>query len=124
MQEVPAELVDYLERRAGDSLRTVSAYDREGVEFEYVRGDIDREQLEERAAPVLEEVLMGSAADGVVEAHIGRRYASMHLRERALIINIPVGAGEGVGITLEPEAGRNLTTFVKRCEELVHGRER
>lgn len=120
MRKAPPELLSYLGRRAGDTLRTVAAYDRDGVEFENVRGDLDREQARARARVIHEQIITQVPGDGVAGEQLGKQYASMHLREHALIIDIPVGTGEGFGITLDPEAGRKLTSFVRRCEELVH----
>lgn len=119
------ELLELLRSRAGDHVRLVGEYDEESLSIQYLREDLDRGAIEEQGEKIRKNLLdasLGHRDHGLTE-HVGERYATMHLREDALIVTIPTETWSAVVFSLDPEAGRNLTAFLSECVETVTGEQ-
>jgi hypothetical protein len=108
------ELLSYLQRRAGEYLRTVTVYDQEGYEIRYIRDDVD-----EAATREIVDEAYGGIQSGLqltsVDDELGKRYATVQVREMAVILHFPREGADGCFVSLDLEAGRQLIQFVTEC---------
>lgn len=118
-------VVRYVRERAGDSLRVIAEYDRDGYEMAYLRDDLDREKVERRAS-VLHGYLSGSdrSEPDEVTTALGDPYASVQLRESAVIVNLVTEDRAGVLVSMETSVCRDLHGFVDECLARVDGGRR
>ncbi|WP_128081435.1 hypothetical protein [Haloferax sp. ATB1] len=114
------ELIDYLESRAGDSLRAVGKYSGETCSLEYVRDDLAHEKVRDRLEAIQANITWSwnPPEDSVLE-ELGPKSASLQVREAAVILHLPAEDREGVIIGLEPGAASDLTSFITDCMRYV-----
>ncbi|NHX35149.1 MULTISPECIES: hypothetical protein [Halolamina] len=112
------QLVSYLERRAGSYLRTVAVYDEESWEIVYLRDDLDRRSARQQTEKIYGGVKTGLGPSGLSD-EIGERYATLQVRDDAVLLNMPWNGSEGAFVDLEPGAASQLTGFIDEC--LKHG---
>lgn len=112
------ELVSYLERRAGSYLREVAVYDENAWEITYLREDLDKQMARERTEAIYGGIKAGLGPQGL-EDQIGERYATLQVRDEAVLLNLPWNSSEGAFVGLEPDAATQLTGFLDEC--LKHG---
>ncbi|GAB7012593.1 hypothetical protein [Halolamina salina] len=112
------ELIAYLRRRAGSHLRAVAAYDESAWEITYLRDDLDRRMARERTEKIYGGVKTGLGPSGI-EDEMGERYATLQVRDEAVLLNLTWNETEGAIVGLEPEAASQLTGFIDEC--LKHG---
>ena len=113
-------LSTYLERRAGDSLRSVIRYSDSEFSIAYLREDISKPNFLQR----MEEVLLnitggGSNRNQALTTEFGPLEASVHVREKGVILHFPVEQEKGVFVSLEPGAARQLSTFIRECMDQI-----
>ncbi|MFB6154691.1 MAG: hypothetical protein ABEJ22_02275 [Haloferacaceae archaeon] len=115
-----AELVSFLDRRAGDGLRVVAEYDDSGFSLVYVRDDIEREEVSAVAEEVYRNLWHSGGEHSLVDDRLGRLTASVQLRERAVTIALRREDG-GVFVSMERSVARNLDLFTQQCLEVLYG---
>ncbi|MFC7166656.1 hypothetical protein [Halospeciosus flavus] len=120
----PNDLLAFLQRRAGNTLRIVVTYDADGFDLEYVRDDLDRATVDATVSDIHARLTSKPApSEDECAEHLGRRYVSLQLREEAVVLNFPTDPNAGRVVTLEPEAARQLTGFVAECSKRVYSSE-
>ena len=108
----------FLTDRAGGLLRVLLTYDGDGYEIHHRRQDLDRDCIEARSREVYENLTVAdTASDDRLASDVGTLDASLQVRSKAVIVHLPLDGGRGVVVSLEPEAGRDLTTFLGACIE-------
>lgn len=112
------ELVSYLEGRAGSHLREVAVYDENSWEIMYLREDLDKQIAQERIEQIYTGVKAGLGPQEL-EHEVGERYATLQVREDAVLLNLPWDRSEGSFVGLEPGAASQLMGFIDEC--LKHG---
>lgn len=115
-------LIEYLENRADDYLRAVGQYDGDSHELEYVREGLDGSKIQQRFDALHANITWSwnPPEDETLET-LGEKYATVHLREKVVIVHLVVGEEEGILVGLNPEAALDLNTFVVECLEQVEG---
>lgn len=108
------QLVSYLERRAGSYLRAVAVYDEESWEITYLRNDLDRQSARQQTEKIHGGVKTGLGPSGLTD-EIGERYATLQVRDDAVLLNMPWNESEGAFVALEPGAASQLTGFLDEC---------
>jgi hypothetical protein len=115
-----AELIDYLESRAGDSLRAVGRYSGETCSLEYVRDDLPREKIRDRLETIQTNLTWSwNPPEGSALEELGPKSASLQVREAAVVLHLPVEERKGIIIGLEPGAASDLTSFITDCMRYV-----
>jgi len=116
------DLVDYLQSRAGRSLRAVGRYDEEGCQLIYRRDDLPREGTQERLEALRTNLTWEwNPPKTPALEELGGEQASLQIREQTVILHLPVEADHGLLIGLEPGAARDLTSFITDCMQHVDG---
>lgn len=117
-------LLDYLREEAGSALRVVIWYTADDFGGLYVRDDLDREAVVDRARYLSERLTIGpDPLDGSPMESLGEERAMVQVREEAVIIRFPVTADRGLVVSLDVEAARDLHEFVTECTSRLEGAE-
>lgn len=117
---MPAErLTEYLQRRAGDFLRGVVEYDADSYEIYYLRDDLDQDTFRQRVEHAHDGIIQHPSRE-TGEESFGEAYATLSVREYAVVLNLRWTPTDGMLVGLEPEAASDLVDFIH--ESLEHGR--
>lgn len=109
-------LVSFVHQQAGESLRAIAEYEQADVELLYYRDDLPKHTITERVATVHDNITWAWNPDeDEVVAELGKKRATVQVRDEVVIIHLIEEAGQGYLIGLEPDAARNLTTFLGEC---------
>lgn len=110
------ELRTFLTDRAGELLRVLMTYDGAGFEVHHRRADLDRDRIEARAREVHRNLTTaGSDSGSPLDAELGALHASLQVRSEVVIVHLPLAGERGVVVSLEPDAGSDLTSFLRAC---------
>ena len=113
-------LVDVLRGQAGEALRVVATYDREGYDAFYVRDDAAA-RVSERADAVHDElVLQGIGRDYLEDLfHAGDLQCSMHRFDELTAFHFAAEEYTGLFVSVDSEAEVELATFSETCERHI-----
>lgn len=110
------DALEYVETRAGGSLRVFATYEADGDHsIEYTRDDVQAQYTASDLRERVREVRRNLCRATGLEAKLGEQYADLRLFPNVILINIPPNETEGRGLilTLDREVGRNLTRFLE-----------
>lgn len=115
-------LVGDLRSECGDALRAIGTYDGDGYRVHYLRDDVDS-NLD---ADDLDAIREGAVLDTLQRDYYERLFstagsfeATVRLFERALIVEVPNGAGAGVMVSLDRELDAPARAVVERCRDAL-----
>jgi hypothetical protein len=110
-------LLEALEAKAGDALRVVATYDREGYEAFHVRDDAAA-RVSERADAVHDElVLQGIGRDYLEDLfHAGDLQCSMHRFDELTAFHFTAQEYTGLFVSVDSGADVPLATFSEVCK--------
>ena len=113
-------LVDSLRAEAGEALRVIATYDREGYESVYVRDDVV-ERMSARADAVHDELILQGIGRGHLEDlfDAGELECSMHRFEELTAFHFAAEESTGLFVSLDPDADVPLATFAETCKRHV-----
>lgn len=115
------EFVAFLTGRAGDYLRSVTRYDASGYDIVYLRSDLDVDAIHDRVDRAHRQIVDARiTAEDEAESDLGETYTTVQIRDELVIINIPQHGSTGTLVSLEPEAARQLTSFLAECVKREH----
>lgn len=109
-------LTEYLQGRAGEYLRGVVRYDDESFEVIYVRDGLDLDAFRQRVELIYSSIVQRPQAE-TGENSFGKPYATLSVREYAVVLNLRWSPTEGILVGLEPEAARDLVAFIHESME-------
>ena len=113
-----AALLEFVQKRLGDSLRAVEWYRGDNAELIYLREDIDLEVAQRRGERLHNEInLAVDLPDEATLDDVGKRLACFDVREEAVIVNIPEAEDYGVIVALEPDATNAVNGFIQEYRE-------
>lgn len=116
------ELLEYLEQRAGESLRAVGQYQGEECDLQYLRDDLPRTATRDRLDALRANITWSwNPPEDASLKELGTKRATLQVREQAVILHLLLGNQRGILIGLEPEAARDLTSFITDCLDHVDG---
>jgi len=112
--------VEYLQNRAGDTLRAVVVYDEEEWETPYVRGDVRTDDLRDWLATYVDHLRDQTPSMPTEEyGLLGDTQATIELHERGVLLHLQRSETEGVAISMEREMARDLAEFVAECRRRI-----
>jgi hypothetical protein len=113
-------LVDSLRAEAGDALRVIAVYDREGYAPVYVRDDVS-ERMTKRADAVHDELVLQGIGRGHLEDLFaaGELECSMHRFEELTAFHFAAGEFTGLFVSLDHDADVSLVSFAEGCERYL-----
>jgi hypothetical protein len=100
---------------AGDALRAVAAYDRDGLELRYERDDVT--QKETAIDRIHEELVLQELGREYLEQlfGVGRWHCTMHRFDRATCVHYAEGEFSGVFVSVDSGADVNLERLADAC---------
>jgi len=113
-------LVTFVKREAGGHLRAIGEFKGVQIDLHYIRDDLNETEIARRFELIQDNITWSwSPPEDDIDEELGPKYASLQLRQEAVIIYLPTETDKGILIGLEPEAATDLTTFLRRCVEYV-----
>lgn len=119
VDDMHRELVAYLRSQAGDYLRGVATYDSEEYSVVYLRDDLRTQHFKSELDRMYEYLSRESRVREQRAFPFGSLDGTLRLFEDAIVLHYPGTQERGTVITLDPEVGRNLTEFMRECEERI-----
>lgn len=120
-KESATRLVGFLERQAGEYLRGAIHYSADEYVTIYMRDDVDAlyppEKMEE-LAEYYRQVNRNQTAEEPFD--LGTNHCTVNFYDDAILFHFTQGEELGTVITLEPEAGRDIVSFITDCLEQLH----
>lgn len=111
------ELADYLSKRASDAFRGLARYESDDVEVLHTRADLGRADMYDRAQAI-HRAVQSRDGESVLD-ELGAAYATVQMREDAVILHFPMGDGRGYLVGLEPQIARDLSSFISDCIRII-----
>lgn len=115
------KLIDYFHQRAGGALRVVFHYDNRSEDFEimYMRDDIQSEyserELETHFDTFRRDAHLAEVQQGKLRT--GDHHCSIRVYDETLLFNFTLGQRYNTIISLDPDVGRDLLSFVAESME-------
>lgn len=110
------DALEYVETRAGGSLRVFATYEVDGDNsIEYTRDDVQTQYSSTELRERVREVRRNLCRATGLESKLGEQYADLRLFPNVILIHIPPSETEhrGLILTLDREVGRNLSRFLE-----------
>ncbi|MGB9963756.1 hypothetical protein [Halobacterium sp. CBA1126] len=110
------ELVAKLQQQAGDALRVVAEYDRDGYELRYARGDVTA-RLEDRGDAIHRNLVL----EGISREHLedlfdaGNLRCSMHRFEEVTAFHFAEREYTGLFVSVDSDVDIPLASFTDTC---------
>lgn len=114
-------LLDYLDRRARDLHRGTVRYSSYDKEILHLRDDIREDRGDSEIDEMLTRLRPEATKGEEVAFPFGELKATVRRFDNAIILHFPLKEDNGIVVSLEPEAARDLTTFIGECEKRIHG---
>ena len=112
-----AELVSYLKETAGDYLRGIVWYDGDEYEIRYIRDDLRTRRLQSDVDKMIDRLRGESRSRERRSFPFGEVNGTVRSFEEAMVMHFPSTQGRGTVVTLDPDAARQLNTFIGSCLE-------
>lgn len=116
-----SDLQDFLEERAGSLYRGMVRYDGDTTDVLYLRDDVREERMRSEIDRMLRRLRPESKSKETQSFPFGQLYATVRSFEEAVIMHFPIGRDRGIVVSLEPGAAKSLNTFIRRCQQRLHG---
>lgn len=113
------DLIAFLEDRAGDMHRGTARYDGESPDVLYLRDDLREQQIQSEIDRVLNRVRPEATSKEEQSFPFGGLYATVRVFEEATVLHFPTGSDRGIVVSLEPDSGQELNTFVGQCLQQI-----
>ena len=111
------ELAEYLEQRAGESLRAVGHYSADDYEIVQLRDDVREQYSDDEIGEIVEELRWESFAKPTQERQyrLGGLTCSIQTFEDGVVMHFPYDDQHGTLVSLDPGAARQLMQFIDDC---------
>ena len=116
-----SDLHDFLEDRAGTLYRATVRYDGDSTDVLYLRDDVREDRMRSEIDRMLRRLRPESKSKETRSFPFGQLHATVRSFEEAVVMHFPIGRDRGIVVSLEPEAAKNLNTFIRRCQKRLHG---
>lgn len=119
-KDAASKLVEFLQSRAGEYLRGAVHYTGDDYEVLYLRDDVEQKYSEADLDALFSYWRRRNAGQGDEPFSLGNLHSTVQLYDGGLLFHFTQGDELGTVITLDPEAGRDIVTFVTECLEQLH----
>lgn len=109
-------LISYLGTRASEYHRRTVQYDENDTDVLHLREDLEQQRLTSQIDRMLRRLRPESTPAEERSFPFGELNATVRLFDEAIILHFPRRKDQGVVVSLEPEAARDLNTFIGECE--------
>lgn len=113
-------LVTYLDDRAGEYLRGAIQYTDDDYRVLFLRSDVEADYSERNLEEFCEYWRVREDGSEGAPFSLGNVHCTVRFYDEALLFHFAQGEDVGTVVTLDPEAGRDIVTFITHCLELLH----
>ena len=114
-----AVLIDFFEDRAGDMHRGTARYDGESTDVLYLRDDLREQRIQSEIDRMLNRVRSEATSKEEWSFPFGDLYAPVRVFDEATVLLFPTGRDRGIVVSLEPDSGQELNTFIGQCLQQI-----
>lgn len=100
-------------------LRGIVVYSEEEYEVLYLRDELQEVRLRSELDSIVSRLRGGSKEQEETSFPFGGFHGSVRCFDNATLLHFPLN-GEGVAVSLDPDAARDLNTFAGDCLEQIH----
>lgn len=115
--EASRALANFFKQEVGQSLRLVGHYTDDEIDLVYLRTDLqkryDEADFQQTFAIHRQDKAAAAKQQSVISA--GNHHATLRIYDEALVFNFVQTDDMGTIVSVAPEVGRDLLTFVTRC---------
>lgn len=106
---------EYVQDTAGDTLRVFATYEDHEYTIPYARSDVEKRYSETELKQWVRELQENLCRARGLEDKLGEQYAGLRLFPRIILVHFPPSDDEerGLILSLDREAGRNLSEFLE-----------
>lgn len=114
------DALKYVQGTAGDTLRVFATYEDRESTIPHARADIEKQYSEAELREWIRELQKNLCRARGLEDQLGEQYAGLRLFPDIILVHIPPSDNEerGLILSLDREAGRNLSEFLERTTAL------
>lgn len=109
-------LVQYLQHRAGDTLRGTVEYEGNDVDILYLRDDVAEQRIRSEIDQMVSRMKPETSPQEDHAFPFGSLHGTVRMFDDAVLVHLPKQTEEGVVVALEPAAARTLHSFIEECE--------
>ncbi|MFB6130046.1 MAG: hypothetical protein ABEJ28_04390 [Salinigranum sp.] len=119
-REAANRLVQFLEERAGDYLRAAVHYTSDDSHVLYMREDVDALYSDSEMDDLFTYWRRRRGEQGQEPFSLGNLHCTVQFYDDALLFHFTQGETVGTVVALDPEAGRDIVSFITQCLSLLH----
>lgn len=119
-QNAANKLVEFLDEQAGTYLRGALHYTSEDYSVLFLRDDIEDKYSTEELEGMCRYWRWRNNNRGNNPFSLGNQHCTVEFYDGALMFHFTQSEDVGTVITLDPEAGRDIVTFITRCLKHLH----
>lgn len=120
--QVSESLAAFFREEAGEDLRLVAHYTDQSVEFVYLREDLDSEYDESDFRQTFDvhrqDRIAAAKQAEVIDA--GEHHCTLRVYDGAIVFNFAQTDDIGTIVSVNPDVGKTLLTFITRTLEQLH----
>lgn len=119
------ELMEFLQSRVGDHLRTVVILREARYDVVYLNDNIRDKYSRESFSDVVDAFRLDKPFlnPGTNQQPLGERKAVVHYHENAFVLQFPFSEDDSILVSLDRETGRDLLEFIEECRRRVEARQ-
>lgn len=123
-RQAAERVTDRLVSELGDGLRTVVIVSPSGFDVHHLNEQLRREYSREQFAKVVDTFRLDQPlfSPGIEGEPVGERQAVLHYHENAFVLQLPCSEEDTILISVDPNVGRDLLSFIDSCRDLVLGK--
>lgn len=115
-------LANFFKQEAGDAVRLVAHYTADSIEFVYLRDDLaenyEKSDFEDSFAIHRQDKAAAARQEETINA--GSHHCTLRVYDEAIVFNFAQTGDVGTIVSMNPETGRDLLSFMTRCLKRLH----
>ena len=119
VRDTHRQLITYLRDTVDDNLRGVAVYNQDAYDVVYLRDNLRTRRFKSEVDQMIDRLQQETRAREQRAFPFGDLTGTVRSFEEAMVMHYPHTQERGTLITLDPEVGRDLNTFMHECEQRI-----